>query len=260
MSDVRFTHQAAAHVQQLLRSELLCRPNFDETMLFDNPEKARTHRLTDSACSHDIARVRRVLRYLCLAMVSVVVLFITLQAHTPFFKQAQLRNQLKETFRNISLIMVRALTRLSGFCGFRGGCAFRCFSLPLGLVGLSQLFTPLSLFFQDCITCEKCKVFGKLQTLGMGTALKILLEPHSRERVELERNEIIVRRILILSGVYRVFVPFFSLPVLILTGFLCSGSHLHAASILQLDTSHTGPAGPGSRSTHFRRMIHDRNH
>lgn len=27
----------------------------------------------------------------------------------------------------------------------------------------------------DCVTCEKCKVWGKLQILGLGTAIKILL-------------------------------------------------------------------------------------
>merc|ERR1712146_275195 len=27
----------------------------------------------------------------------------------------------------------------------------------------------------DCVSCEKCKVWGKLQILGLGTAVKILL-------------------------------------------------------------------------------------
>lgn len=29
----------------------------------------------------------------------------------------------------------------------------------------------------DCVTCEKCRVWGKLQILGVGTAIKILLHP-----------------------------------------------------------------------------------
>mmetsp|Transcript_29603 Transcript_29603/g.66422 ORF Transcript_29603/g.66422 Transcript_29603/m.66422 type:complete len:508 (-) Transcript_29603:90-1613(-) len=29
----------------------------------------------------------------------------------------------------------------------------------------------------DCVTCEKCRVWGKLQILGLGTAVKILLTP-----------------------------------------------------------------------------------
>jgi hypothetical protein len=29
----------------------------------------------------------------------------------------------------------------------------------------------------DCVTCEKCRVWGKLQILGIGTAIKILLHP-----------------------------------------------------------------------------------
>jgi hypothetical protein len=44
----------------------------------------------------------------------------------------------------------------------------------------------------DCVGCEKCKIHGKLQILGLGTALKILLEDRTCET--LQRNEIIVRR------------------------------------------------------------------
>jgi hypothetical protein len=29
----------------------------------------------------------------------------------------------------------------------------------------------------NCVTCEKCRVWGKLQILGLGTAIKILLTP-----------------------------------------------------------------------------------
>ena len=31
----------------------------------------------------------------------------------------------------------------------------------------------------DCVTCEKCRVWGKLQILGLGTAIKILLTPEA---------------------------------------------------------------------------------
>ncbi|CAN8075760.1 unnamed protein product [Agarophyton chilense] len=40
----------------------------------------------------------------------------------------------------------------------------------------------------DCVGCEKCRVWGKLQFLGLGTALRILFE---EETPELERNEVI---------------------------------------------------------------------
>jgi ERO1-like protein alpha len=54
----------------------------------------------------------------------------------------------------------------------------------------------------DCVGCEKCKLWGKLQTLGLATALKILFHsadcgaelPTSGvevEGLELERNEVI---------------------------------------------------------------------
>ena len=37
----------------------------------------------------------------------------------------------------------------------------------------------------DCVECEKCKVWGKLQSYGIGTALKILFESHVPARNEL---------------------------------------------------------------------------
>ncbi len=41
----------------------------------------------------------------------------------------------------------------------------------------------------NCVSCEKCKTHGKLLTLGVGTALKILFED-SVSRVDLQRNEV----------------------------------------------------------------------
>jgi len=43
----------------------------------------------------------------------------------------------------------------------------------------------------DCVGCEKCKLWGKLQMLGLGTALKVLFPPHSGARLVLARNEVI---------------------------------------------------------------------
>lgn len=40
----------------------------------------------------------------------------------------------------------------------------------------------------DCVGCEKCRLWGKLQFLGLGTALRILFDD---EVPELERNEMI---------------------------------------------------------------------
>ncbi|GKD36044.1 endoplasmic reticulum oxidoreductin-1-like protein [Tanacetum coccineum] len=41
-----------------------------------------------------------------------------------------------------------------------------------------------SLALMDCVGCEKCRLWGKLQVLGLGTALKIFL-------LQLQRNEVI---------------------------------------------------------------------
>lgn len=40
----------------------------------------------------------------------------------------------------------------------------------------------------DCVGCDKCKVWGKLQIQALGTALKILYSEH---RIELQRSEIV---------------------------------------------------------------------
>ncbi|KAI9906893.1 hypothetical protein PsorP6_004245 [Peronosclerospora sorghi] len=43
----------------------------------------------------------------------------------------------------------------------------------------------------DCVTCEKCRLWGKLQTLGLGTAIKILLADDVSTIPKLHRNELI---------------------------------------------------------------------
>ncbi|KAL9262230.1 Endoplasmic reticulum oxidoreductin-2-like protein [Drosera capensis] len=47
----------------------------------------------------------------------------------------------------------------------------------------------------DCVGCEKCRLWGKLQILGLGTALKILFSVNgpgdTGPAVELQRNEVI---------------------------------------------------------------------
>lgn len=48
----------------------------------------------------------------------------------------------------------------------------------------------------DCVECEKCRLWGKLQFLGIGTALRILLED---EVPQLERNELIA----LMNGLFK---------------------------------------------------------
>ncbi|GMH27698.1 hypothetical protein Nepgr_029541 [Nepenthes gracilis] len=47
----------------------------------------------------------------------------------------------------------------------------------------------------DCVGCEKCRLWGKLQILGLGTALKILFSDNDRDdlgdTVQLQQNEVI---------------------------------------------------------------------
>lgn len=35
----------------------------------------------------------------------------------------------------------------------------------------------------DCVGCEKCRLWGKLQVLGLGTALKILFSDDGQENM-----------------------------------------------------------------------------
>ncbi|TYZ66671.1 hypothetical protein PybrP1_000578 [[Pythium] brassicae (nom. inval.)] len=43
----------------------------------------------------------------------------------------------------------------------------------------------------DCVTCEKCRLWGKIQTMGLGTAIKILLADDVDKLPRLNRNELI---------------------------------------------------------------------
>jgi len=43
----------------------------------------------------------------------------------------------------------------------------------------------------DCASCEKCRLWGKLQTQGLGTALKILFTPPGITDYDLQRNEVV---------------------------------------------------------------------
>jgi len=45
----------------------------------------------------------------------------------------------------------------------------------------------------DCVGCDKCRLWGKLQTSGYGTALKVLFEydPERAENFRLRRTEVV---------------------------------------------------------------------
>lgn len=64
-----------------------------------------------------------------------------------------------------------------------------------GLTTLDKTFFNTSQVM-DCIECDKCKLWGKLQVAGLGTALKILLLPNARSEnwnsnYQLSRNEVV---------------------------------------------------------------------
>lgn len=43
----------------------------------------------------------------------------------------------------------------------------------------------------DCVTCQKCKLHGKMQLLGLGTALKVLLLPNHLLSSSITRDELV---------------------------------------------------------------------
>eukprot|EP00924_Labyrinthula_sp_SR-Ha-C_P006285 snap_masked-scaffold_31-processed-gene-2.30-mRNA-1 protein AED:0.36 eAED:0.36 QI:0/-1/0/1/-1/1/1/0/1071 len=53
-----------------------------------------------------------------------------------------------------------------------------------------QTFLNISSLF-NCIKCQRCKLHGKMQLLGIGTALKILLLPDDLSLLDLNREEIV---------------------------------------------------------------------
>ena len=46
----------------------------------------------------------------------------------------------------------------------------------------------------NCVTCEKCKVWGKLQILGMGTAIKLLLLSNDEIKAQVAQGKPILNR------------------------------------------------------------------
>ena len=53
-----------------------------------------------------------------------------------------------------------------------------------------QRFRNVSLLM-DCVGCDKCRLWGKLQTVGYGTALKVLFEFEEGGEVPLKRTELV---------------------------------------------------------------------
>jgi ERO1-like protein alpha len=43
----------------------------------------------------------------------------------------------------------------------------------------------------DCVSCQKCRLHGKIQLLGMGTALKMLLLPEALIASSVTRAELV---------------------------------------------------------------------
>lgn len=43
----------------------------------------------------------------------------------------------------------------------------------------------------QCVGCDKCRLWGKLQVHGIGTALKVLFSDKRNGRLELSRREVV---------------------------------------------------------------------
>jgi len=54
---------------------------------------------------------------------------------------------------------------------------------------LAQHFNNITTNIMNCVPCERCRLWGKVQTHGLGTAFKILLTENV-ESLHLHRHEI----------------------------------------------------------------------
>ena len=55
-------------------------------------------------------------------------------------------------------------------------------------IELQKRFTHL-LQIMECVGCDRCRLWGTLQTIGIGTALKVLLDDSSSQAISLSRQE-----------------------------------------------------------------------
>ena len=44
----------------------------------------------------------------------------------------------------------------------------------------------------NCVECDKCKTYGKLQIKGLGTALNVLFDEQFKVESTIKRNDLIV--------------------------------------------------------------------
>lgn len=89
----------------------------------------------------------------------------------------------------------RGMARLLDFPMLQPGCEDRLFDeSDMFLQNRAKMFPEFRGAFRnismimDCVGCEKCRLWGKLQFLGLGTALRIIFED---DMPELQRNEVI---------------------------------------------------------------------
>lgn len=57
------------------------------------------------------------------------------------------------------------------------------FSLTVIIMSVSETFVCGSALM-DCVGCEKCRLWGKLQVLGLGTSLQILLSVDDQGKLD----------------------------------------------------------------------------
>ena len=85
----------------------------------------------------------------------------------------------------------------------------------------------------DCIACQKCRLWGKLQIQGVGTALKILFNVRTAKKLHLTRSEI---------------VSLFN----VLERFSASIEHVQRFRLMEEDESMSLPAAaPATGTTHY---------
>lgn len=96
-------------------------------------------------------------------------------------------NDKNDEFTRTSLIDLFELPILLPGCEYKVFDESDMFQQNYLLPEFRSAFRNISMIM-DCVGCEKCRLWGKLQFLGLGAALRILFE---EETPELERNDVI---------------------------------------------------------------------
>lgn len=97
-------------------------------------------------------------------------------------------NELKQKFKQLSDPALEFSSERSG-CMFEEDILFKEKGSLVVKEEIRQNFKNITRIM-DCVHCDRCRLWGKLQTTGYGTALKVLFELHDNNKSDVELSNI----------------------------------------------------------------------